>query len=250
MFFGLGALFLPFAIGALLARYSLSTLLAASAVLCAAAGVFSLCLRFPPPKQAHRIPIGDMPRFLRSPLVLIFACLLFFESGVEFTLGGFISSYMTHDMAVTSVSAASWVLAGYWLSLILSRMVLSRIALGTDPFRILLFCASGACVGAAVTAVAPSWVVAALGICLTGWSLAGIYPTVLGIVGAKFQAHSGTVFGMLFAIALTGGMIVPWVSGQIAGSFGLRWVFGLLACSFAGILGLGRVSARLSRTAI
>jgi MFS transporter, FHS family, glucose/mannose:H+ symporter len=250
VFFGLGALFLPFAIGALLARYSLSTLLAASAVLCATAGIFSLCLRYPPPKQAHRLPIGDMPRFLRSPLVLIFACLLFLESRVEFTLGGFISSYMTHDMAVTSVSAASWVLAGYWLALILSRMVLSRIALGTDPFRILLFCASGACVGAGITAVAPSWVVAALGIWLTGWSLAGIYPTVLGIVGARFQAHSGTVFGMLFAIALTGGMMVPWVSGQIAGGLGLRWVFGLLACSFTGILVLGRVSARLSRAEI
>jgi FHS family glucose/mannose:H+ symporter-like MFS transporter len=249
VFFGFGALFLPFTIGALLARFSLSTLLVACSVLCAAAGVFSMILRFPPPKQAHRLPVGDMPRFLRSPLVLVFACLLFFESGVEFTLGGFISSYLTHDMVVSSVSTASWILAGYWLSLILSRTALSRIALGTDPFRILSFCALGACVGAVVTAVAPVSGAAAVGIWLTGWSLAGIYPSVLGIVGAKFQAHSGTVFGILFAIALTGGMFIPWVSGQIGGNFGLRWVFGLIACSFAVVLILTRIGAKLSRVA-
>jgi fucose permease len=204
-----------------------------------------LVLRYPPPKQAHRLPIADMPRFLRSPLVLIFAALLFFESGVEFTLGGFISTYLTHDMAISSVSIASWILAGYWAAVILSRTVLSRIALGMDPFRILLFCSLGACLGALVAATAPMAGVATFGIWLTGWSLAGIYPAVLGIAGARFQSHSGTVFGILFAIALLGGMIVPWVSGQVATFAGLRWVFGFVSACFAAVLLLSRC-ARVS----
>jgi MFS transporter, FHS family, glucose/mannose:H+ symporter len=245
VFFGFGALFLPFTIGALLARFSLATLLLAASLLCAAAGVYSLALRYPPPKQAHRLPVADMPRFLRSPLVLIFAALLFFESGVEFTLGGFISTYLTHDMAISSVSIASWILAGYWAAVILSRTILSRIALGTDPFRILLFCSVGACLGALVAAAAPIAGFATFGIWLTGWSLAGIYPAVLGIAGARFQSHSGTVFGILFAIALMGGMIVPWVSGQVAALAGLRWVFGLVCGCFAAIVLLGRL-ARVS----
>lgn len=245
VFFGLGALFLPFAIGALLARFSLATLLVAASLLCAAAGVYSFALRYPPPKQAHRLPVADMPRFLRSPLVLIFAALLFFESGVEFTLGGFISTYLTHDMAISSVSMASWILAGYWAAVVLSRIVLSRIALGADPFRILLFCSLGACLGALVAAAAPVAGVAMFGIWLTGWALAGIYPAVLGIAGARFQSHSGTVFGILFAIALMGGMIVPWVSGQVAALAGLRWVFGLVSCSFAAIVVLGRLGRAL-----
>ncbi len=240
VFFGLGALFLPFAIGALLAKFSLAVLLGAAALLCAVAGLYSLALRYPPPKQAQRLPFRDMAGFLRSPLVLIFAVLLFFESGVEFTLGGFVSIYLTHDMGISSVSVASWILAGYWAALILSRIVLSRIALGADPFRILLFSALGASVGALIAALAPSAAVAALGIWLAGWSLAGIYPAVLGIAGARFQSHSGTVFGILFAIALLGGMIVPWVSGQVAAAGGLRWVFVLVSCSFAAIAVLGR----------
>ena len=243
VFFGLGALFLPLAIGALLARYSLATLLVAAALLCTAAGLYSIALRYPPPKQAHRLPVAEMPRFLRSPLVLIFAALLFFESGVEFTLGGFISTYFTRDMAVSSVSIASWILAGYWAAVIVSRIILSRIALGADPYRILLFCSIGACLGALVAAAAPGVVIATFGIWLTGWSLAGIYPAVLGITGARFESHSGTVFGVLFAIALLGGMVVPWVSGQVGALAGLRWVFGLVSCSFAAIAVLGRLGS-------
>jgi fucose permease len=117
VFFGFGALFLPFAIAALLAWLSVGKLLAAAAGLCAAAGVFAAALRFPTPKQSHALPLAAMSQFARSPLVITFAGLLFFESGVEFTLGGFISTYLTRDAGISSVSKASWILAAYWASI-------------------------------------------------------------------------------------------------------------------------------------
>jgi fucose permease len=245
IFFGFGALLLPFAIGALLARLTFAPLLLSAALLCGMAGIFASGLRFPAPKQGHALAVRDVAPFLRSPLVLALAALLFFESGVEFTLGGFISTYLTHDIAVASVGLASWVLAGYWAAVMVSRAVLSRIALGANPYRILLFCAAGAMAGAALAASAPGPGVAAFAIVLTGWSLAGIYPAALGIAGARFQSHSGTVFGILFAVALAGGMLVPWVAGRIGGAIGLRWVFAMVAVSFAAILALSRVAARM-----
>jgi len=243
VFFGFGALLLPFAIGALLAWLSVAALLTAAAALCAAAGLFAMVLRFPAPKQRTALPLADVPRFLRSPLVLTFAFLLFFESGIEFTLGGFISTYLTHDMAVASVSLASWILAGYWASMMISRAVLSRVMLGSDPYRTLLFCAMGACAGAVLAAIAPAPGFSALAIVLCGGSLAGIYPCALGIAGARFATHSGTVFGILFAVGLAGGMIFPWVAGQVGGATSLRWVFGMIAAAFAAIIGLSRVAA-------
>jgi len=63
---------------------------------------------------------------------------------------------------------------------------------------------------------------AGLGVVLTGVSTAGIYPTVLAQAGSRFEEYSGTVFGILFAVALTGGMTLPWLVGQLAQAHGLR----------------------------
>ncbi len=59
-----------------------------------------------------RSPLAHTPRFLRSRLVVTFAVLLFFESGVEFTLGGSIFTCLIHDMGLSSVTLASRILAG------------------------------------------------------------------------------------------------------------------------------------------
>lgn len=244
VFFGFGALLLPFAIGALLARFSLATLLLSTAVPCALVGVFAATLAFPAPKQRQRLPIRDMPRFLRDPLVLLLAFLLFFQSGVEFTLGGFISTYLTREMGA-SVSLASWVLAAFWAAIMCARIALSRLATSTSPYRVLFGCASGALVGALIAAGATVPALAALGIVVMGLSLAGVFPAALGIAGARFATHSGTVFGILFTVALAGGMTLPWTAGQIGEGAGLRWVFLLVAFSYVVILTLTRAAARL-----
>jgi FHS family glucose/mannose:H+ symporter-like MFS transporter len=246
VFFGFGALFLPFVIGALLTTFGVDPLLRAAAALCAAAGGFALLLRFPAAKQRQRLPFADMPGFLRSPAVLAMAFLLFFESGVEFTLGGYISTFLTAAAGVT-VSAASWILAAYWASIMLARAVLSRLLLGIDPHRVVLVSALGACAGAALTALTTAPYIAVLGIVLTGGSLSGIYPTVLGIAGAQFRTHSGTVFGILFTVALTGGMLIPWTAGQVAAVSGLRSVFVVVAIAFIAIAVLSRAVALLVR---
>jgi len=143
VFFGFGALFLPFTVGALLSALGLERLLLFAAVLCIAAGVFSVALRFPLPKQRQQVPFAAMPRFLRSPLVMFAAALLFFQSGVEFTLGGYIATYLTNAMGL-AVSSASFVLAAYWAALMVSRIALSRMLLGGDPHRFVTLCALGA----------------------------------------------------------------------------------------------------------
>ena len=40
-------------------------------------------------------------------------------------------------------------------------------------------------------------------------------------------------------------MTLPWAAGQIGGTAGLRWVFVLVAVSYAAILALSRAAARL-----
>ena len=82
---------------------------------------------------------------------------------------------------------------------------------------------------------------------LMGVSFASIYPTILGQAGARFPEHSGTVFGLLFAIGLAGGMLLPWTAGHLAETFGLRIAFTLAVFAAAAIFVLQLAIARRNR---
>jgi fucose permease len=231
VFFGFGALTIPFASGALMSALGMNRLLYSAAVLCVAVAVLALSLRFPEPKQRHSLPVREMPRFLTSPLVLAMALLLFFQSGAEFTLGGYISTYLTQALGTTPQTGA-WVLAAYWASLMVARVALSRIVLRIGPQRVLLSSTAVAAIGCAIVAAAQNVAVATVGLLIAGLALAGVYPTVLGLAGNYFSSHSGTVFGILFTVALTGGMTIPWLAGQLADAWTLRAVFVLVGLGF------------------
>jgi fucose permease len=168
------------------------------------------------------------------PVVIAMAFLLFFQSGNEFILGGYFSSFLTRDFRMT-VEAASYVLAGYWGALILARLVLARALNKWHGTAVILGSALVAAAGCLIAGTAASVVAAAVGIVVTGAAIAGIFPTLLGLAGARFREHSGTVFGILLTAALTGGMTMPWLAGRVAGTAGLRYAFVLAAANFAAI---------------
>jgi fucose permease len=248
VFFGFGALLMPFSIGALLSRVGLDGLLDAGALLSAIATGVALAPRFPAPKQAHGVPIAAMRRFAGMPLVLAFAFLLFFQSGNEFLLGGYFSTFLAREMAVP-VQTASYLLAAYWGAIMFARVALSRALAHVGAARTVLVSALVSAAGALVVAAAPSLAVAVAGILITGLALAGIFPTVLGMAGAAYRDHSGTVFGILFTVALSGGMTVPWIAGHLGEAAGLRSVFLLAAGGFVAIAILNGVARRIDSPA-
>ncbi|MBP7568650.1 MAG: MFS transporter [Acidobacteria bacterium] len=244
VFYGIGALLLPFGVGALVARVGLPALLLGAAALCLVIAVAAVALPFPAAKQAQGWPIARAGRFLRMPFVLAAAFLLFFESGNEFVLGGYFATFLTQALALPA-AAASYPLAAYWAAILLGRLALSRGLLArVGAHTAVMAGALLALAGALAVAFAPSLPVAVLGIVLTGLALAGIFPTVLGIAGARFPDHSGTVFGILFTVGLTGGMTMPWLAGHLAAWAGLRPVFALVAANFAAVAVLNAVARR------
>lgn len=244
VFYGIGALLLPFSVGVLVAAVGLPALLFAAAALCVATALVAFALPFPAPKQTHGWPIAQAGRFLRMPLVLALAFLLFFESGNEFVLGGYFATFLTGALGMPAASA-SYPLAAYWAAILVARLALSRGLLArTGAHAAVMVGALLALAGALSVAFAPSVPVASAGIVLTGLALAGIFPTVLGIAGARFPEHSGTVFGLLFTVALTGGMTMPWLAGHLAAWAGLRLVFVLVAANFAAVAVLNAVARR------
>ena len=244
-FYGVGALLLPASVGALLSLVGLVPLMGTAAALCAVTAAATAALAFPVPKQARGVPLAQVRRFLGAPLVALLAGLLFFESGNEFLLGGYFSTCATGVLGMP-VERASYLLAGYWAAITLARLVLSRIVLLAGTYPVLLGGAVVASAGAIAVAMAHDGTLATIGILVTGLALAGIFPTVLGLAAAAFPNHSGTVFGILFTAALTGGMTLPWLAGHLAAAAGLRAVFVMAAGSFLAVAGFIAIARRVA----
>jgi MFS transporter, FHS family, glucose/mannose:H+ symporter len=221
VFYGVGALFIPFSIGFLLNRLGLSPILYLAAGLSLVTSIICAVLGFPPPRQAAGVPPAAIVRLASQPLVVILALLLLFQSGNEFILGGYMTTHLVRNLDAP-VTAASYLLAAYWAAIMLMRIVLSRILLHISGHILVLASALGVAASTALLILAPSRPVAALAVVLIGASIAAIFPTTLGLAGTRYASHSGTVFGILIGVALTGGMILPWVAGWVSQSHGIR----------------------------
>jgi len=237
VFFGVGALIIPFAIGLLLRAVGLHGILVAGAVLCLLVAVANALPAYPLAKQAGGLSLAEAACLVRDPLVLLLGLLLFFQSGNEFIVGGYTTTLLTNEMGM-SVGAASYALAGYWAALMLTRAWLGRGRSSLTGGRLVLASAGASAVVAALLVTAPGASLAVAMVVALGATLAGIFPAVLGVAGSRFPAHSGTVFGILFTMALSGGMTLPWATGQAAAAWGLRPALGLVVLQFVAVLAL------------
>jgi fucose permease len=241
--FGVGALLVPLTIGLLLRAAGLRAILFGASALCLAVSVGNALPAYPPPKQAGGVAAAEAARFLRDPLVLLLGSALFFQSGNEFIVGGYTTTLLTSEVGL-SMAAASYALAGYWAALMAARAWLGRgrVPIAGPRLVVASAVASAAVVGLLVASTRPAFA-AALAVIL-GAALAAIFPAVLATAAARFPAHSGTVFGVLFTMALAGGMTLPWLTGQLAVRYGLRTAVGLVALQFLAVAALQLAALR------
>jgi fucose permease len=221
IFFGFGALFIPFLIGIFLRLTSLEKILLFATFLSLVPLVLFSLFTFPKGKQAQGFPLSQAAKIIKNPLLWLCGFLLFFQSGNEFTLGGWISTYLQEFFKMTSM-AASLILAGYWAAIMTGRLASSRIVKIMKNEKLVLGSAILSFVAAVLIVASPSKILVSLGAVLIGLGFAAIYPTTLAVVGETFPAFSGTAFSVVFVIALCGGMTAPWLAGKIAQASSLR----------------------------
>jgi fucose permease len=233
LFFGIGALLLP-----LLGSFRADSLgwrvsLGIAAGVCVALALAAIALRFPPAKIRTASPGPSPLSFLREPPVLLLGAMLCLESANEFTLGGFITSLLTREKGFDA-GRASMALTGFWAAVMAGRVAVSRLVLKYERTRVLAGCAALASF-AVLAAASVDGAEAAAAVVLLGAAAAGVYPTALGLAGARYPAASGTVFGLLFTMALCGGMTMPYAVGRVAEASSLSNALLLPAAAFAVI---------------
>lgn len=220
VFYGIGALAIPLLAAGLEKLLSIPQLLAAAAGLAALILLTFLALRFPPGSEAKNFSTGELAQVVKYPGVLLLAFTLFFQSGNEASIGGWTSSYI--GALGESGRTATWVLAGYWAALIAGRLLAAHLLKFTGKAQLVFASGVGSVIGCAVLLLARTLVGMTAGVVILGLSFSAIYPTTLAIAGDRYKRFAGSVFALLFAIGILGGMSFPWAIGQIGNSLGIR----------------------------
>jgi fucose permease len=235
VFFGVGALFVPFTAAAAGPAHMNGVMLAAAAI-SGASMIAYLALAFPPAGEASGFSLGQAVKVLRYPGVLLFAFLLFFESGNEAAMLGWTSTWAGAMGA--NARTATLVLALFQAMMMVGRIGASRILSVISEARLMAVSGAGALLSVILIVSAPSAAVLAAGVALGGLTFASIYPTILAMAGDRFRSFAGTVFAVLFGVGLTGGMAFPWSIGHVSDAVGLRAGMGVPVLGAVMICGL------------
>jgi MFS transporter, FHS family, glucose/mannose:H+ symporter len=214
IFYGIGALCIPLLATVIAGHFTIGQLLVICAGLAALCAMTFVLMKFPAASEAQSFSWRHAWGVVNYPGVLLVGMLLFCQSGNEASIAGWTSTYV--GAAGLGARVATMVLAVYWAALMLGRVMAAQLLLFARKTQLVMASAVGAVVGAGVLIGTQSVLMLTIGAIVLGLSYASVFPTVLGIAGDTYHKMAGTVFGLLFAIALLGGMTFPWVMGQIA----------------------------------
>ena len=234
IFYGIGALCIPLLAAMIAGHFAIAPQLLFCAGLAGACALLFLTMRFPKAGEVQSVSWRDALQVARTPGVLVLGFLLFCQSGNEASIAGWTSTYVGE----TGLGArtATLVLAGYWAALMVGRLAAARLLGFVGKRQLVLGSGVGAVLGAVILLTNRSEGMLVVGVLAIGLSYAGVFPTALAIAGDRYRKMAGTVFGLLFAIALLGGMSFPWAVGQISQEWGVRYGMVVPLAGAAGIL--------------
>jgi fucose permease len=220
IFFGIGALCVPLLAASIEGHFTIPQLFLFCAVLAAICALGYAVLSFPAAKASQAFSLREIFAVAKYEGVLLLAFILFLESGNEACIGGWTSTFV--NTIGYSARTATLVLASYWAALMVSRMVAARVLQRIGKSQLVLIIALISLAGCAVLLAPRSLVLLCAGTALIGLSYGPIFPTTLAIAGDRYSERAGSVFGLLFSIALVGGMLFPWSVGEISQRLSVR----------------------------
>ena len=162
---------------------------------------------------------GSAPEW-RTVGAILFALLLFFQFGNEWSIAGWLPLYLITRLGM-SPAQSLWLLAVYWVSLTMGRLVVSFLLSRVRASRLLFASAAGALFGCFTLVMTNNTFGAVMGILLIGGGFASIYPLLAARMGKRFPDYHPGFFNGIFSIALAGGMLSPWILGMLAARYGM-----------------------------
>lgn len=227
IFFGVGSVLAAILLAQSFGENGATGLLAVTAVVPAMAGIGAgRFLHFSDGAAGIRsapeeLSLTQSMQDLRSPLAILFALLLFFQFGNEWSLAGWLPIMLIDRMGISPATAVT-LLAVYCGALMLGRVVAARLVRRIPHGRLLAASAFCALFGCTALLAAGSRFGVVMGLLLTGAGFSAIYPLVAERIARRFSYYHPGYFNGIFTFALTGGILAPYFLGHVAAVFGLR----------------------------
>jgi hypothetical protein len=156
----------------------------------------------------------------RSLGAVLFALLLFFQSGNEWSIAGWLPLFLIHRLGMSSPGAL-WILALYWIFLMGGRLgaiaILPRVRHG----RLLVGSVLSAFFGCLILSSTKTGFGAASAVLFLGSGYASVYPLVSEAIGRRFPYYHPGFFNGIFSLALLGGLLAPASIGWAASQWGV-----------------------------
>ena len=162
----------------------------------------------------------------RSPGAVMFALLLFFQFGNEWSIAGWLPLFLIRRVGL-SPTAALLTLALYWLFLMMGRLVAVAILPRFRHGRLLAASILAALFGCLILFFTNNGFGAAMSVLFIGGGYASIYPLVAEAIGRRFPYYHPGFFNGIFSLAMVGGLLAPATLGYAAANWGVGVVVGI-----------------------
>lgn len=220
VFFGIGALCMPLILSTL-NNESYVVAINIAAMLSVLISLLFLLIKYPLSLKKEKISFKLIPLFLKKKVFLIICFFLFFQSAFEAIINNWSVSYFTDQLQVPqrdALIALSFSVLGMTLMRILTGGVFRNVKSKTLlQISFSLFIAGIICLF-----IPSSFIyINTFGLFLIGAGLSPGFPVMLGLTGNMFKEISGTAFSFVMFIALTGNIIINYITGILIEQLGI-----------------------------
>lgn len=221
VFFGIGALGMPFVLGSLKNIFTYEQVLAAVGFFTIGIGLFYLFIKFPLSKKAEGFKLSKGGSLFKDNVLILIAFFLFCQSSFEAIINNWTTTYLTKRLMIEE-NRALYALSLYLVGMTVMRLLIGSVFRAVSPVKILLSSFIIILAGILLLQFTSAFSIAAAGLILIGAGLAGGFPIMLGFVGNMYAEQSGTAFSFVLFVALVGNMLVNYLMGVIAQKFGVQ----------------------------
>jgi fucose permease len=234
IFFGLGGLVTPL-IATKMFKNESGKLSLFAATMAALALAVSAVTEFKPPSGKVSFQFSMVTDLLGNTGLLMLAAMLFLYVAAEVGVWNWLVRHLIAQ-GVPEGKALTILSLGFALGLLIGRLAAAEVLKTVSPQQVLL----GSSVLMAVTTFlmlqSSSPNVAWLSVFVAGLAMAPVFPTTLGVVGAKFGEMAGTAIGIAVTFGWFGLVVSSPVIGSIAGEDPKRLKTALLVLPAVSVL--------------